>query len=57
MKGKPSGKLLFAYTTISNMEATIKKLEREIDLLRMYGNKDCTAMADKRLAEIQEKEK
>jgi hypothetical protein len=24
----------------------IKRLEREVELLRLYGNKDCTAMAD-----------
>lgn len=24
----------------------IKKLQKEIDILRQYGNKDCTAMAD-----------
>jgi hypothetical protein len=24
----------------------IKRLEREVELLRFYGNKDCTAQAD-----------
>lgn len=24
----------------------IKRLEREVELLRLYGNKDCTAQAD-----------
>jgi hypothetical protein len=28
----------------------IKLLEREVELLRLYGNKDCTAMADEALA-------
>jgi len=28
----------------------IKRLEREIEVLRFYGNRDCTAMADKILA-------
>lgn len=32
----------------------IQQLEREIDILRTYGNKDCTAMADEHLAGIKE---
>jgi hypothetical protein len=28
----------------------IKRLEREVEVLRFYGNRDCTAMADKILA-------
>jgi hypothetical protein len=28
----------------------IKRLEREVEMLRLYGNKDCTAMADEALA-------
>ncbi len=28
----------------------IKRLEREVELLRLYGNKDCTVMADEALA-------
>ena len=28
----------------------IKRLEREIEVLRFYGNKGCTAVADKILA-------
>ena len=28
----------------------IKRLEREVELLRLYGNKDCTAMADEALS-------
>jgi len=35
----------------------IEALEREIDVLRIYGNKDCTAMADEHLAELAEKSK
>ena len=31
--------------------AKSKNLEREIEILRRYGNKDCTAMADEELAE------
>lgn len=29
----------------------IRKLEHEIEVLRFYGNKDCTAMADEVLSE------
>ena len=32
------------------LQDRIKRLEREIELLRLYGNKDCTAMADKALS-------
>ena len=28
----------------------IKRLESEVEMLRLYGNKDCTAMADEALA-------
>jgi hypothetical protein len=28
----------------------IKRLEREVEVLRLYGNKDCTAMADEALS-------
>lgn len=28
----------------------IKRLDREIEVLRLYGNKDCTAMADEALS-------
>lgn len=28
------------------IEDRIKRLEREVELLRFYGNKDCTAQAD-----------
>ncbi len=30
----------------------IRKLQREVSVLRHYGNKDCTAMADEKLAEL-----
>lgn len=29
-------------------------LELEVEILREYGNKDCTAMADERLAELKD---
>lgn len=32
------------------LQDRIKRLEREIELLRLYGNKDCTAMADEALS-------
>jgi cell division protein FtsB len=32
------------------LKQRIKRLEREVELLRLYGNKDCTAMADEALA-------
>lgn len=28
------------------LRSKIRQLEREIEVLRLYGNKDCTAMAD-----------
>ncbi len=31
---------------VRKMEERIKRLEREVELLRFYGNKDCTAQAD-----------
>ncbi len=31
--------------------AQAEKLEREVEFLRRYGNKDCTAMADEALGE------
>ena len=31
--------------------ARIKRMEREVEVLRLYGNKDCTAMADQALKE------
>jgi hypothetical protein len=32
-------------------DARIEELEREVEVLRQYGNKDCTAMADEALAQ------
>jgi len=32
----------------------IQALEKEIEILRLYGNKDCTSMADERLEELDE---
>ena len=34
---------------VRKMEERIKRLEREVELLRFYGNKDCTAQADEAL--------
>jgi len=31
------------------LQAQLKKAQREIEILRQYGNKDCTAMADEAL--------
>ena len=31
--------------------ARIKRLEREVEVLRLYGNNECTAMADQALKE------
>ena len=33
------------------------KLKREIDILRIYGNKDCTAMADEHLEGLNDESK
>lgn len=33
----------------AQMERERKSLQREVEILRQYGNKDCTAMADERL--------
>ena len=33
------------------LKARIQHLEREVELLRLYGNKDCTAQADEALKE------
>jgi hypothetical protein len=35
---------------VRKYEDRIKRLEREVEMLRLYGNKDCTAMADEVLA-------
>ncbi len=34
---------------IEKLQDRIKQLEREVQILRLYGNKDCTAMADEAL--------
>ena len=33
------------------LKARIQRLEREVYALRLYGNRDCTAMADQALKE------
>lgn len=35
---------------IESLEAEVKRLKHEIEILRLYGNKDCTAMADDRIS-------
>jgi hypothetical protein len=35
---------------VLRLQDRIKRLEREIEVLRFYGNKGCTAVADKILA-------
>lgn len=32
-----------------NLSDEIKELRKEVEILRQYGNKDCTAMADEKL--------
>jgi len=32
----------------------IEELEQEVEVLRDYGNKDCTSMADERLEELKQ---
>ena len=34
---------------IAELKAENAKLKREVEVLRLYGNKDCTAMADEAL--------
>jgi hypothetical protein len=36
---------------VRKLEDRIKQLESEVYALRLYGNKDCTAMADQALKE------
>lgn len=33
--------------------ARVQALEREVEVLRLYGNKDCTEMADERLKQVE----
>jgi hypothetical protein len=40
--GKPPG----AESVIADLRAELAEAKREIEVLRQYGNKDCTAMAD-----------
>ena len=35
----------------ARLKKRIKRLEREVYALRLYGNRDCTAMADQALKE------
>ncbi len=35
---------------ISELEAQVENLKAEVRVLRQFGNKDCTAMADEELA-------
>jgi uncharacterized coiled-coil protein SlyX len=41
-----------ADSKIEQLEQKLAAQEREIEILRMYGNKDCLAMADEHLAKI-----
>lgn len=38
--------------SLATAERELAELRREVDILRLYGNKDCTAMADEELARI-----
>lgn len=40
--------------SIEQLQVRVKELDREIDILRLYGNKDCTAMADEAIKKIRE---
>lgn len=44
MESQPSGSKL--PKLIYEVCKEVARLEREIEILRQYGNKDCTAMAD-----------
>ena len=39
-----------------DLERQLAESKSEIDVLRRYGNKDCTAMADEELARLQREE-
>ncbi|MCK4843059.1 MAG: hypothetical protein KAT04_14455 [Methylococcales bacterium] len=41
-----------AYMVMLGQELKINNLEREVEVLRQFGNKDCTAMADEELDKI-----
>jgi hypothetical protein len=42
----------FIVRELNRMADRINKLEREVEALRLYGNKDCTAQADEALKEV-----
>ncbi len=44
-----SGNLFYASLVY---KSEIQKREKEIEILRQYGNKDCTALADEELARL-----
>lgn len=44
--------MLKLYGELESKDEIITNLQEEIEILRLYGNKGCTVMADERLAEI-----
>jgi len=40
---------------ITELEKQLADKDREIELLRFYGNKDCTAMADIEIAKLRDR--
>ena len=50
------GEIVTAYFAKA-LERQLAEATREIDILRRYGNKDCTAMADEELASANQQEK
>ena len=44
------------WTEIDFLREENKKLKREVNILRQYGNKDCTAQADERLEQVENKD-
>ena len=54
MKYKPPQPQSYSAETaalITKLKDRIKHLEREVEVLRLYGNNDCTAQADEALKE------
>lgn len=49
----PDRTFAFMLIIIADFKEKVRALEQEIAILRQYGNKDCAAMADARLAELQ----
>lgn len=49
--GSMSNRKSTEWMTVDEHNEIVANLVREIEVLRLYGNKDCTAMADERLAE------